>query len=266
MSAAERDQQSGDRQFVAALERGLRVLRAFASSREVLSNTELAKRTELTKPTVSRLTYTLARLGYLNHDRGTGLYRLGSGALALGYAAFSNIDVREIARPIMQELADYAPGGVLLCARTGLDMVCLELRRKPQVIGHLEIGDRMPLALTAAGRALLAVLSKDARDQLLEEVRTSQPDRWPVVQRGIAQALKDMHERGFCMTIGDWFPEINAAAVPLQTATSYGTLVLHMGGFASVLPTAMLEEDIGPRLVRSAQRIDELVATSRSRS
>jgi DNA-binding IclR family transcriptional regulator len=54
-----------DRSFVVALSRGLDVLRAFHPSDGLLGNQEIAARTNLPKPTVSRLTYTLTKLGYL---------------------------------------------------------------------------------------------------------------------------------------------------------------------------------------------------------
>jgi DNA-binding IclR family transcriptional regulator len=265
MSGAKAGRPADDRQFVGALERGLRVLRAFTSSRDVLSNGDLAQRTGLSKPTISRLTYTLARLGYLNHASDTGLYRLGSSTLALGYASLANFDVRQIARPLMQELADYAPGGVLLCARSGLDMICLELRRSARVIGlGLEIGDRMPIAVTAPGRAFLAALSKEQREPLLNDIRESDPARWPQVYRGIKKAIKEFSERGFCTTIGDWYPEIHSAAVPLNAKTPYGTLTVNIGGFASSLPIPMIEKDLGPRLVALSRRVDELLNASGS--
>ncbi len=54
-----------DRQFVEALARGLEVLRAFAPNHALLGNQEIARATGLPKPTVSRLTYPLTKLGYL---------------------------------------------------------------------------------------------------------------------------------------------------------------------------------------------------------
>src|SRR5918997_2052925 len=56
-----------DRKFVTALARGLEVLRAFTPTEGLLGNGEIAERTGLPKPTVSRLTYTLTKLGYLAH-------------------------------------------------------------------------------------------------------------------------------------------------------------------------------------------------------
>src|SRR5690349_2903455 len=74
----------GDRKFVAALARGLEVLRAFTPSEGILGNRDIAQRTGLPKPTVSRLTYTLTKLGYLSHIDRIGKYQLAPGALAIG--------------------------------------------------------------------------------------------------------------------------------------------------------------------------------------
>lgn len=258
-----RDRPLDDRQFVSALARGLRVLRVFASAHETLSNRALADRTGLSKPTISRLTYTLSRLGYLSHDRETGRYRLGPGALSLGYASLSNLDVRQTARPFMQELAEYAAASVALCARDGLNMIYLEIRRSPVAVGlGLDIGDRVPLAVTSVGRAYLAALPDAAREPILDEIRRSDPAAWPKVRRGIEAAIGDVQKRGFCTSIGDWLREINSVGVPLEMQTPYGTLALNIGGLASSLPITRLEKDLGPRLVSLARRVDELLKTT----
>lgn len=258
-----RDRPLDDRQFVSALARGLRVLRVFASAHETLSNRALADRTELSKPTISRLTYTLSRLGYLSHDRETGRYRLGPGALSLGYASLSNLDVRQTARPFMQELAEHAAASVALCARDGLNMIYLEIRRSPVAVGlGLDIGDRVPLAVTSVGRAYLAALPDAAREPILDEIRRSDPAAWPKVRRGIEAAIGDVQKRGFCTSIGDWLREINSVGVPLEMQTPYGTLALNIGGLASSLPITRLEKDLGPRLVSLARRVDELLKTT----
>jgi DNA-binding IclR family transcriptional regulator len=255
-----RDRPLDDRQFVAALARGLHVLRAFSSAHETLSNRALSDRTGLSKPTISRLTYTLSRLGYLSHDRETGRYRLGPGALSLGYASLSNLDVRQTARPLMQELAEYAGASVALCARDGLSMIYLEIRRSPDAVGlGLDIGDRVPLAVTSVGRAYLAALSTEAREPILEEIRRSDPAAWPKVSRGIEAAITSMQKYGFCTSMGDWLREIHSTGVPLKTQTPYGALALNIGGLASSLPASKIEKDLGPRLVALARRVDELL-------
>ena len=103
------DQPAGaekDRKFVTALARGLDVLRAFEPRDNLLGNQEIARRTGLPKPTVTRLTYTLTKLGYLSYNKELERYQLGMGVLALGYATLANFGIRQIARPYMQDLAE----------------------------------------------------------------------------------------------------------------------------------------------------------------
>src|SRR5260370_71760 len=82
-----------DRSFVVALSRGLDVLRAFHPNDGLLGNQEIAARTNLPKPTVSRLTYTLTKLGYLTPVPRFEKYQLAPSAMALGYAALANLRV-----------------------------------------------------------------------------------------------------------------------------------------------------------------------------
>ena len=94
-------------QFVTALARGMAILRCFdRDDAHYLGNQEIAARTGLAKPTVSRLTFTLASLGYLNYSAALERYSLGVGVLALANAFVKGNDIMAVARPLMQELAD----------------------------------------------------------------------------------------------------------------------------------------------------------------
>src|SRR5579863_10437634 len=93
-----------DRSFVVALSRGLDVLRAFHPNDGLLGNQDIAARTKLPKPTVSRLTYTLTKLGYLSQVSRFDKYQLAPPAMSLGYAALANLGIRHIAQPYLQSL------------------------------------------------------------------------------------------------------------------------------------------------------------------
>ena len=72
---------SGRSVVATTLAHGLDVLAAFRTLAASLSNADLAQHTGLSRPTVSRLTYTLAQLGYLKRDA-KGRFELGLGILA----------------------------------------------------------------------------------------------------------------------------------------------------------------------------------------
>ena len=100
------DEGADSRRFVTALARGLDVLACFQVDEKWLTNAEIAARTGLPKPTVVRLAYTLCVLGYLRHSRASGKYALGDSLAALGITMVSNLRLRRIARPYMQDFAD----------------------------------------------------------------------------------------------------------------------------------------------------------------
>src|SRR5215475_15145207 len=103
--------EQSDPSFATTLAHGLDVLAAFRGQGGALSNAELAEHTGLSRPTVSRLTFTLTSLGYLKRDA-KGRFVLGLGVLAMAYPLLSALKVRQMARPLMREFAAYAGGTV----------------------------------------------------------------------------------------------------------------------------------------------------------
>src|SRR5581483_6138023 len=161
-----------DRHFVSALARGLRVLSCFRSGDELLGNHELARRSSLPKSTISRLTYTLTRLGYLQFVEESVKYRLGTATLALGSAMLARMDVRRLARPMMQELANFSRAMVSLGVRERLHLIYIENCRSQSALTlSLDVGSRIPIATTAMGRAYLAILSEAERAELMDQIR-----------------------------------------------------------------------------------------------
>jgi DNA-binding IclR family transcriptional regulator len=251
------DDDSKDRQFVNALARGLELLRCFGPGDAYLSNAELSKRTSLPKPTVSRLTHTLTKLGYLNYSESQGKYQLGAGVLALGYRMLSTMDLRQMARPLMAELAEYAQASVSLGARDRLSMVYIETcRSSANVTLRLDVGARIPMATTAMGKALLCVLPENERNYLLDHVRQRDEQNWPLVKAGVEQAFKDYQDHGFCTSAGEWQGDVHAVGVPVLGVDGEQVMSFNCGGPAFLLSRERLEEDLGPRLVQLVRRID----------
>ena len=112
--AGQKEPEEKDRKFATTLARGLSVLRAFRASDRLLGNQDISERTKLPKSTVSRLTYTLSKLGYLNHLKDVEKYRLGPAVLALGNIAQASLSFLQTANPMMQELADTTGTMVLM--------------------------------------------------------------------------------------------------------------------------------------------------------
>ena len=172
--------------FVTAIGRGFAILRCFKRNAKVLGNKELAEMTGLPKSTVARLTFTLTKLGYLNFLPAIEKYELGIGVLTLGQTYLSGLDAREVARPLMQELANYAGATVTMGAPHGQDMVFLEICHGNQVfMMRVAVGQRVPHGMTALGRAYIAALTPEQRAKYSIEYRPRvKPDEWKRQEEG----------------------------------------------------------------------------------
>ena len=145
-----------DRSFVVALSRGLDVLRAFHPNDGLLGNQEIAARTNLPKPTISRLTYTLTKLGYLTPVPRFEKYQLAPSAMALGYAALANLGVRHLSEPYREEVMRETGGAVAVGGRDRHSMIYFGQSRNGLTLGvQLDVGSRIPIATTAMGRAYI---------------------------------------------------------------------------------------------------------------
>ncbi|HBP5520857.1 TPA: IclR family transcriptional regulator [Pseudomonas aeruginosa] len=252
----EKDEELKDRQFVTALARGLELLRCFTPRESLLGNQELAKKIGLPKPTVSRLTHTLTRLGYLRHLPHSGKYQLEVGVMSFGYAMLSNLSIRALARPLMEEMAGYAKAAVAMAARDRLSMVYLDVvHGEANLTMRRQVGSHLSLHRSAIGRACLAAMPEDEREFILGHIRKRHPEDWPEVRKGLERAFRDYADYGFCLSLGEWQRDVNAVGVALHHE-SHGLLAFNCGGPSFHLKREKLEDDIGPRLLHMVHNIE----------
>jgi DNA-binding IclR family transcriptional regulator len=257
------DDFADDRQFAATLARGLEVLHCFTPRDTQLGNAELAARTGMAKATVSRFTYTLVRLGYLRTNRISGKYQLGPAVLSLGYPLLASLNIRQIARPFMKELADFVRGSVSLGMRDRLNVVYLESSRgDAPSIQPPDVGLSYPVARTAMGRALLAAYSHEDREGLINEIKVKTPEDWKSFQQQITESIRDYREQGYCVSYGDLRREIHAVAVPMRSMADGTILVFNCGVSSFLLGDGQLTRDIGPRLVSMVRSVEAMLGIS----
>jgi DNA-binding IclR family transcriptional regulator len=260
LRASYRVREKGDRQFVEALARGLAILRAFRSGDRYLGNQEIARRTGLPKPTVSRLTHTLTTTGFLSHSKHRDEYSLGVGVLALGHAYLSALSIREIAHPLMQEMADFAKATVSLGEADGPRMVVLDIcHGSPTYRLRLDIGERVPHNTTALGRAYLAGMTPERREECIQGITERTPSETRAeFSESIKRSMREYDRYGFVFSFGDWKPDIFACGAPLVSRDGTRIFSLSCSGPAFEMTRKRLMTEIAPAIVRLRDRIFEV--------
>lgn len=201
-----------------SLERGLALLRAFRHGVDVLTNAELADRTQLPRPTVSRLTRSLVDAGFLAYDIEQRGYRLTAAclSLALSFRSSEATLARALPLPLMRALAEGRRVNVGLAVADQLEMVYLESVRLSRlgIFRRILPGSRLPIASTSLGCAFLAGMQAAERKALLGRLRQAHGAEWRVLQPRVEAALEAVRERGFCHA--SWAAGMTAVALPLR--------------------------------------------------
>lgn len=159
---------------VSVLDRVTAVFDAFGEHDEGLGVSELARRANLPKSTVSRIAADLVAQRFLDRD-GDKLY-LGVRLFELAQSVEQPRRLRRIALPVMTELRDATGQTVNLAVLEGADVVFVAIvRGEPTSKPLARIGGRLPAHATALGKAILAVSPQDVVDRIIQgrlEMRT----------------------------------------------------------------------------------------------
>jgi len=156
-----------EREHVASLARGLAVIRAFDAERPVMTLSEVAEATDLSRATVRRFLHTLETLGYVHNDART--FRLTPRVLELGYSYLSALSLPEIAQPHLERLSRRLDESVSAAVLDGDDIVYVARVPVRRIVSvAITIGTRLPAATTSMGHVLTSGEAWAVADEELE--------------------------------------------------------------------------------------------------
>jgi DNA-binding IclR family transcriptional regulator len=252
---------AGDAAFATTLAKGLVVLEAFKAGSRLLGKMEISVRTGIPRPTVARLTHTLAELGYLHYDRDLAKYRVGIRALHMAHPLLADMPFRQLARPLMQEFAQSVRGTVSIGLLDGTAMVYVETARSGDVGPHTpDIGMPIPVVSTAMGRAATAILPAAEGAELDARLQAEDTGQWSALGGLYRKGLAQCADRGFCTCVGEYMSSIHAVAAPLFYAPGpKRAYAINCGVPAFRLASGQLEAEIGPRIRALAGSIRALI-------
>jgi len=260
-AAAVLAESADDAAFSTTLAKGLVVLEAFKAGATLLGNMELSTLTGIPRPTVARLTHTLAQLGYLRYDADRAKYRVGARALRMAHPLLADMQFRQVARPMMQELAQSVRGTVSIGLLDGTSMIYVETARSGNVGPHVpDVGMPIPVVMTAMGRAAAATLPPAGTAQLEARLAAEDTELWTAFRDLYRTGITQCAQRGFCTCFGEYMASIHAVAAPLFFARELKqAFSINCGIPAFRLQSRQLEAEIGPRVAALADSIRAIV-------
>lgn len=204
---------------VPAADQTLRILGLLASSRGPLPASIIATQLGLPRSTVYHLLATLEEHGYVLHLAEERRYGLGIAAVELSSAYARHEPLTRLGRPVLSALVDRLGMSGHLAVPHGRDVLyVIEERAKgaPALVSDIDV--RLPMQLTASGRAILAALPR-------AQVRALFPDQQAFVHRHTDQlidrysrlrtVLDDTVTAGFAFEQGSVTAGLSSVGVPV---------------------------------------------------
>ncbi len=228
------DDEADERQRVGvqSLGRAFAILEEVARHREGIGLAELSKLVGLHNSTTFHLAKTLVSLGYLRQEKDSKRYRVGRPLFALAASALDEIEMVNVATPVLEELSRETSESSHFAVRMGDAVVVIARTSGP---GAFQLTDRVgvvrPAHCTALGKIILASLRPDQLKRFLERA-----DLKPSTARSITDTAVLMREiaeikrTGIAFDDGEFNPEVRCVAVPVTDFTGHVIGALGISG------------------------------------
>jgi DNA-binding IclR family transcriptional regulator len=243
---------------VAAVERALAVLDALSDGSPELGTNELARRTGINASTVSRLLATLAGARMVEHVPATGRYRLGPRLLQLGTLVLARLDIRDVARPHLQELVRATGVTATLSAPGEHDAITVDFVQSDASVQSVARLGRPSIGhATATGKVLLA----HGQAHLPPGRLKAYTPRTITDRRRVQVELARVARQGYAEAIGEREPDLNAIAAPVFDADGGLAAIIGLQGPASRFGRDAMRAAVGP-LLASAEAVSAALGWS----
>jgi DNA-binding IclR family transcriptional regulator len=245
---------------IQVVSRAFDVLRCFEGHEARLGNLEISNRCGLPRSTVSRLTHTLTRMGQLVYLPRDQKYRIGPSAVAMSTSMTRGLQLRNLIRMRLQQIAEQLPGTVGFVIPDRFHLVYLEVGRAANAIGLSSTsGSRIAIASTAAGHAYAAALPPELCDALLADMEREMPDGARLLRSRLEANRQALHERGYVVACGLWSAHINGLAIPLWSPQYQTYVVVTIGLLSAIYDERRLHRDVAPKLLELSAAIGTIL-------
>jgi IclR family KDG regulon transcriptional repressor len=180
--------------------------------------TEIAEKLGLYPSTTHRILDTLKHWGYVEQEPNNQRYQLGLKVIELGMAKLHQMDLAREATPYLKELVNQCNETVHLGVMEEGEVLYLAKEESSQTIRMISyVGKRAPLYCTALGKILLAYMSEEEREKILEDRELPRLTEKTITdKRELEKELSKVREQGFALDREENEKDVRCVAAPIR--------------------------------------------------
>jgi len=206
---------------VQSLGRAFAILEEVARHREGIGLADLSKLVGLHNSTTFHLAKTLVSLGYVRQEPDSKRYRIGGPLFALAASALDEIEMVNLAKPVLEELSYETGESSHFSVRMGDAVVVIAKTGGP---GAFQLADRVgvvrPAHCTALGKVMLASLNEDQLQGYLERADLKPSTAKSITEKpALLRDIAEVRRTGVASDEGEFDLEVRCFAVPVRDFT-----------------------------------------------
>jgi IclR family KDG regulon transcriptional repressor len=215
------DAEDRARSGVQSLGRAFAILEEVARHREGIGLAELSKLVGLHNSTTFHLAKTMVSLGYMRQERDSKRYRVGRPLFALAASALDEIEMVNLATPILEDLSRESGESGHFAVRMGDSVVVIA---RTSGAGAFQLTDRVgvvrPAHCTALGKIILASLRPDQLKRFLERVELKPSTKKSITDpSALLRQITEIRRDAIAFDDGEFNAEVRCVAVPVYNFT-----------------------------------------------
>jgi len=253
---------AGSRHFIGAIAKGLAVIHAFGEDAPVLTLSQVAERTGLTRAGARRYLLTLQELGYAGQN-GRHFF-LTPKLLSLGYAYLSSMPLWALGEPILEGLVEDLGETCSLSVLDDFEIVyVLRIPVHHILPVRVTVGSRLPAYCTSMGRVLLGGLADSQLNNYLARAEFRAYTPRTVTDSGrLGKIVAADRAQGYSWVSGEMGPHISGLSVPVRDPQGRVLAALNVSINRPLTSEKRLIASLLPKLHRAAERMSASVAIS----
>ena len=233
------------------------VLLLFAQRDRPLGVTEIAQNLDLSKAVVHRILQSLTSRSLTWVVPGESTYVLGPAATTLSTRAWSQIDLRSLAAPMLRRLRDDTQETTTLSVLIGMQSLYLDQYESPREIKMVvQLGSQHALHSGASSRAILAFLPDAVIDRVIAQLVEARPE---VDEQEFRKNLAQVREQGFAASVNERGTGSASIAAPFFDMSGHVLGSISASGPATHYGVESHPEDV-PRVLAAARAISSKLA------
>jgi len=246
--------------LVQSIERVVTIFDVLAQSSQGISLRELSARVKLPKGTTHRLLSSLAYYGYIRQTPETKNYHLGFKLIELGSSLLNQLDIRSQAKPFLNDLAAKINETVHLVILDQYEALYIDKVESNVKQGGLQmvsqVGLRVPLHCSAVGKVLLAYLSENELEGIIQQTGLFKRTKNTITDpENLKAHLKVVRSRGFAIDDEENEEGIRCVGAPIFNQQGQVIAAISISGPAVRITKEVLKKTFKTEVIKAAAEI-----------